>query len=146
MPCHTLAYHIHKVAFLMDKLEDRLLQRDFQMSLPQFRMLLAIDDKTVCQREIAEFWGTTQAAVSRQIDYLVEHEFVSREENSENRRQYSLVLTKKGKKLLENMFSIIEQEYAQIYEHISATERNSLTASLQKMITAITNYSPKGGV
>lgn len=129
----TIAHRLHKVVFLMNKIEDKILQENFNLPLTQFRILMSIADKTGCQSRIAEQWGISDAAISKQIDALMANRYIQRQENPENRRQYTLVLTPKGKLLFNSARKKIEKEYDSTYKGLSPTEKVALVKGLEKI-------------
>jgi DNA-binding MarR family transcriptional regulator len=121
----------------MDKIADKVLDSKLHISFSQFKVLMAIDSKTVCQREIAEYWDSTEAAVSRQIEILVKENLISRKENVENRRQNLLVLTKKGKEILETGYKALDKSNEKMYTVLDERERTVLVEGLHKLLKVI---------
>jgi DNA-binding MarR family transcriptional regulator len=121
----------------MDKLSDKVLGEKLKISFTQFKVLMAIGDKTVCQKEVAEYWDTTEAAVSRQIENMVAEKLLTRKENKENRRQNLLVLTEKGQKMLEKGYSVLDDANDKLFDNLSQTERTVLVEGLRKLLNQI---------
>ncbi len=132
-----ITYNLHKVVFLMDKVADRVLEEHLKITFSQFRILMALDSDAVSQKDIADYWDMTEAAVSRQIEILVSEKFVSREENEQNRRQNILKLTKKGEEYLQKAFKILDDTNAKVYETLDERERQVLVEGLHKLLKVI---------
>jgi DNA-binding MarR family transcriptional regulator len=129
-----ITYKLHKVIFLMDKLTDKALQAKHKIRFSQFRMLMAISrHKELCQKEIAQYWEMTEAAVSRQVDILIESKLISREESKENRSKNVLSLTKKGSVLLTSVFKTISQLHGKIYQELDQNEKKIINQGLEKL-------------
>jgi len=132
-----ITYNLHKVVFLMDKLADKVLAEKLAVSFSQFKVLMAIDHKTVCQKEIADYWDTTEAAVSRQIEILVNEKLISRKEDSENRRKNILMITKRGGEILEKGYKVLDDANAVLYDSLNLDERKILVEGLRKVLNKI---------
>src|SRR5258708_29930147 len=137
----TLAHSLHKTVLMMNKLEEKVLQENFDLPLTQFRILMSIDQHTICQSEIARLWEVSDAAISKQIELLIESGRIARKENPDNRRQYSLVLTHRGQTLLNSAQKIIEKKYAAAYQSLSSTEKSALVDGVKKIELSILNIN-----
>jgi DNA-binding MarR family transcriptional regulator len=134
MTTRELTYHLHKAVFLMDKLTDDLLQEKLGLTLSSFRILMAVSrGHDICQKDVAKFWEMTEAAVSRQIDLLVERKSIRKETDAQNRRACVLSLTISGQKILDQAFEVLGKKYHEIYGVLSETERERLGESLAKL-------------
>lgn len=67
-----------------------------ELTVPQFRILASIFRGKNRACDIAKNQGTSQAAMSKMIDGLVERGFVKRESNTDDRRHFHLNLTTIG--------------------------------------------------
>src|SRR3954469_11023896 len=77
-------------------------QRTGELSVPQFRALVLLDRyPTASLSLVAEHLGSSQPSASRLITGLVTRGFVVRKESEEDRRQVELLLTARGKAVLE---------------------------------------------
>lgn len=133
-----ITYNLHKLVFLLDKISDQLLQENLQMSFSHFRLLMAMHSKDhLSQKDIAEYWDMTEAAVSRQVEMLIERKLIFIEENTENRRQHLLTLTSLGKKQLEKAYTILETKYEEIFAVINQRERKVMVEALHKLLKVI---------
>ena len=138
-----ITYTLHKLGFLMDKIGDTTLQKHFQMTFSQFKILIAINHKKdASQRDIADFWDMTEAAVSRQIEILMNKKLVARRENKENRREHLLNLTQSGLKSLDKATKLLDQEYGKIYSVIPLEEQKILVNNLDTLLQTICRGEP----
>jgi DNA-binding MarR family transcriptional regulator len=137
----TYAYQIHKLVLIMDHIADLLLQNSLQITYSQFRVMLAIDTlKQPSQREIAHFLGTTEAAVSRQIENLNKKNLVIRGNRQNNRRVNILGLSLDGKSKLGSAYQTLREKMDKVYSVLSNEEQSAFESSIAKMITAVKNY------
>jgi DNA-binding MarR family transcriptional regulator len=140
-----VTFKLHKTAFLMDKLEDKLLQEHLHMTFSQFRVLIGIDhNSAVCQKDIANHWQMTEAAVSRQIDILIEKGLVSREPSEENKSKNILKLTEIGETQLKQAFEIIDGRYEELYQVLSPEEKDVINKALGKLLGQLCDGSETG--
>jgi DNA-binding MarR family transcriptional regulator len=133
----AVTYSLHKVVYLLDKLAEDQLKEKLGITFSLFRILIAIDNKTVSQCEIARYWEMTEAAVSRQIDILDEKGFISREKDKENRRQNNLSLTETGKKILKQSVDVLEETHAKMYQNLDKKELELLETTLEKLLQTV---------
>jgi len=81
---------------------------------------------------LIEFTLDKDSGVSRIIDRLYEKGYVSRKENPDDRRQKSIVITEKGVKLLDKMYSC-ELKADTLLNNLSLTEITELNRLLDKI-------------
>lgn len=133
-----ISYNLHKLVFLLDKISEQVLQAHLHMTFSQFRILMAIDCKEyITQKDIAGYWDMTDAAVSRQVEMLMDKKLIFREENTENRRQHILSLTALGKKSLGKAYNVLESKYEEIFSIIDQRERKIIAEGIQKLLEVI---------
>jgi len=96
------------------------------------KILAATGPKKV--REIAEYQDLSNAAVSKNIDYLMAQKLVYRKIISTNRRAVSVGLLKKGQKLIAEYQTISEKNIKTILAAFSKEEKTHLGGLLDKYI------------
>jgi DNA-binding MarR family transcriptional regulator len=105
----TLGYKVHQVVLIMDKLADVFLQQHLQLSYAHFLVLIIVHQCQTCsQKDIAAQLTLTEAAISRQVEYLANQGWLHVELNSENRRQHLLSLTPAGQDLVRKAFNLLQ--------------------------------------
>lgn len=78
--------------------------RDIELNFDQFVMLKLIEsDSTVIQQDIAYHLQKDKSIVVRQMDNLIEKEYVVRVPNSDDKRKKNLVLTPKGRAMIDKI-------------------------------------------
>jgi DNA-binding MarR family transcriptional regulator len=140
---NDLNVKLHKSVFLLDKLADKTLKDAFGLSASQFRILLAIGSQTeISQKDIADYWEMTEAAVSRMIDPLSDKKLIIRSENRDNRSKNCLKLSKHGLDTLEKGIATVDEKYTELYASLTQTEKKALETGLNKILGKL---CPKGG-
>ena len=129
---------IHKFMFLADKLLDRELQINFEVSFSQFRVLAVIcKNPGISQKHIALIQETTQAAVSRHIDILNKRKYVALTTNSNNRKEHNLHLTKNGKDLFSKALTFVEKESDSLLNKVGEKKKLELGKMFDILVDAV---------
>lgn len=130
-----LSRGLHKLVFFSDKVAECLLHEHFKLTFSQFRMLMAVEKGGgLCQADIAEFFGLTPAAVSRQLELLKRKKLLKITENSKNRREHRLSLTKAGRDCTNKARIILEKSFHKLYAVLDRREQQNFRQSLEKII------------
>lgn len=79
--------------------EDMRTGRGDRLTIPQFRVLAAVNRGISHNKEIGDQLGVSEAAISRMIDFLVTDGLIKKGINKIDRRQTVLSLTIEGQKL-----------------------------------------------
>ncbi|MFX0023842.1 MAG: MarR family winged helix-turn-helix transcriptional regulator [Candidatus Hermodarchaeota archaeon] len=96
-------YLINKINKNFKDLHAQLI-RKHNISLPQYCVMRNLGKYRSLQlKELAITCSLSRPTMTGVIDTMEKNGLVSREVNSEDRRSYLIVLTKKGKELLENL-------------------------------------------
>ncbi|MBX4187791.1 MAG: MarR family transcriptional regulator [Candidatus Doudnabacteria bacterium] len=133
-----ITFKIHKAVFLLDKMCDQILQDRLGLGFSQFLVLMTLAGMPKApQKSVAKSLDQTQAAVSRQLDLLVDQGYVSRERNPDSRREYVLSLTKSGEKKFRQGLSEIDQRYDKLFQIWKKDEKNNLLGCLDKLLLEI---------
>ena len=83
------------------------------------------------QQELAEKLSCDKVQVVRIIDYLSEHGYVNRVQNTSDRRKYGLEITEKAKKVIPDIKKAWEKANDVLLENLSENQVNELYASLK---------------
>jgi DNA-binding MarR family transcriptional regulator len=133
-----ITYKIHKAVFLLDKMSDQILQDRLNLGFSQFLVLMALAGQPKApQKFVAAQLDQTQAAVSRQVDILVDLKLVSRMQNPENRREHILALTKSGLKAYRDGLSAIDERFDKLFSIWQKSEKANLIQALDKLVFEI---------
>src|SRR6476661_7084211 len=102
-------------------------QRTGELTVPQFRALALIDRyPTASLSLVAEHLGSSQPSASRLIDGLVIRGFVTRRQCDQDRRQVRLVLTARGKVILDKARDAARDNVARELAGMSEADRETV--------------------
>ena len=102
-----------------------------ELSIPQFRIMASIHRGRNIASEIAKYQGISQPAMSKMIDTLVARNLVEREENSNDRRHFHLVLTSEGKFFFQKTRNSTQKKLEKYITHLDDKERDKLYQGLE---------------
>ncbi len=86
--------------------------------------------------EIAEGLGISNAASAKLIDRLVKKSLLTREEDPVDRRVLKIKLTTESQRLLEEIFRMEHEQFAQIFAQMSDANRQALEQGLNGFLQA----------
>ena len=107
---------------------------DHDVTLPQYRALVVLASRGP-QRptELAEALAVHPSTITRLCDRLVAKRLVQRAESPTNRREVSIRLTAKGRRLVDTVTESRRQEIATIVARIPADERATVVHALHAL-------------
>lgn len=94
----------------------------------------------ICLAQLADKLGLDSSTLSRTTNRMVEAKLVDRITNTCDRRYVSLVLTDKGKKVLDEINSKCNSYYTHILDLIPKEKQNQVIDSIGLLLNAITAY------
>lgn len=111
-----------------------LIENDVHISSEQWVVLKRIsDDEGINQREVADLTFKDPASVTRILDLLEKSELVERQPAANDRRTYSLFLTKNGKALVAKVTPLAKEIRAAGLQGISKQEQEIFEQVLKKI-------------
>mgnify|MGYP002345218016 CR=1 FL=1 len=109
--------------------------------LTQFKILLSIQRSKksldCCQASIAQLWGISEAAVSRQIGILAKDKLITRSSDPDEMRKTVLGLTAKGKTFVSKTMRMVDKELSRIFKPVSKTTKGQLATHLYKVLESL---------
>ena len=127
-----------QLVFILDKTIDRLLVEKLDVSLSQFKILMALKHSpNASQRTIAKFWDMTEASVSRQANILLSKKLIQKVKNPTSKREYILRKTRAGKAQIRRAINLIDSKLENLFQNIGREERTRLAVSLNHMLSVI---------
>ena len=110
-------------------------QERYGLDIPAWRVLATLGfRKDACSAQfIAECTRTHKSTISRAVTALMQRQIVERVENENDRREFRLRLTRKGRTLYEEVFPRLLQREQEILAGLSAQERRDFAALLAKL-------------
>ena len=106
-------------------------------------MYIAKAGEISSQKEIAERFGITPAAVARSLKSLEIEGFIERTTLEGDSRFNRIKITDKGRKIIENSYKIFEEIDSSIFEGFTEQELELFNSFLDKMQTNLTNNNEK---
>ncbi len=130
-----ITFKLHKLNFLLNRLADQALTSKTDLTLSQFFMLKAIEQAPQSsQCTVARFLDLTEAAISRQVDLLIDKKLLERTPNPASRREHLLGIAKPGQKELARAKKVLTQAFSEFYGALDAKELEAFDWSLDKFI------------
>ena len=114
-------------------------QARYGLDIPEWRVLatLGFRNEACSAQYIAHCTRTHKSTISRAVTTLMERQMIERVENADDRREFRLRMTEKGKALYEELIPRLLRREQEILSCLSAQERKSLAALLGKIETSL---------
>jgi len=110
-------------------------QARYGLDIPEWRVLATLGFRNdACSAQyISDCTRTHKSTISRAVTALLERQIVERVENAEDRREFRLRLTRKGRTLYEELIPRLLRKEQDILSCLSASERKQFATLLGKI-------------
>jgi DNA-binding MarR family transcriptional regulator len=110
-------------------------QERYKLDIPEWRVLatLGFRNEACTAQYISHCTRTHKSTISRAVTSLMQRHLVERVENADDRREFSLRMTDKGKALYEELIPRLLRKEQGIMACLSAQERKDFARLLGKM-------------
>ena len=110
-------------------------QARYGLDIPEWRVLatLGFRDDPCSAQYIAHCTRTHKSTISRAVTTLMTRQLVERVENADDRREFRLRMTRKGKALYEELIPRLKRKEQAILSCLSAQERRDFAHMLGKI-------------
>jgi DNA-binding MarR family transcriptional regulator len=110
-------------------------QERYGLDIPEWRVLATLGFRNdACSAQyIAHCTRTHKSTISRAVTSLMQRKLVERVENADDRREFRLQMTAKGKTLYEELIPKLLRREQEILSCLSAQERKDFAALLGKI-------------
>ena len=110
-------------------------QERYGLDIPEWRVLATLGFRNdVCSAQyISHCTRTHKSTISRAVTALMERQLIERVENEDDRREFALRMTRKGKALYEELIPRLLRREQEILSCLSAQERKDFAALLGKI-------------
>ena len=110
-------------------------QERYKLDIPEWRVLatLGFRNEACTAQYISHCTRTHKSTISRAVMSLMQRHLVERVENADDRREFSLRMTDKGKTLYEELIPRLLRKEQGIMACLSAQERKDFARLLSKM-------------
>jgi DNA-binding MarR family transcriptional regulator len=110
-------------------------QARYGLDIPEWRVLATLGfRKEACSAQyISQCTRTHKSTISRAVTALMERKLIERVENEDDRREFRLRMTRRGRALYEELIPRLLRKEQEIMSCLSAAERKALGALLGKV-------------
>ena len=110
-------------------------QQRYGLDIPEWRVLatLGFRNEACSAQYIAHCTRTHKSTISRAVTALMKRQLVERVENQDDRREFALRMTRKGKALYEKLIPRLKRKEQVILSCLSAQERRDFALMLGKI-------------
>jgi DNA-binding MarR family transcriptional regulator len=114
-------------------------QARYGLDIPEWRVLATLGFRNdACSAQyISDCTRTHKSTISRAVTGLLDRQLVERVENAEDRREFRLRLTRKGRALYEELIPRLLRKEEQILSCLSAQERKQFAMLLGKIESSL---------
>ncbi|WP_080778455.1 MarR family winged helix-turn-helix transcriptional regulator [Chryseobacterium phocaeense] len=91
-------------------------------------------------KQMAKAFGISQAAISKQLKFLLENKFIRQDQSSSDRRIFNLSVTGEGKFIVDNSENFRESVTVKFGKILSPGELKTFTELLNKALTHISEH------
>src|SRR3979411_1597840 len=110
-------------------------QERYGLDIPEWRVLatLGFRNQACSAQYIAHCTRTHKSTISRAVTTLMTRQLVERVENADDRREFRLRLTRKGRALYEELIPRLKRKEQEILSCLTAQEREEFAIALGKI-------------
>ena len=107
----------------------------YGLDIPEWRVIATLGFReTPCTAQfVSESTHTHKSTISRAVSTLIERGIVERVENTKDRREYSLRLTREGRRLYQSLIPRLLRREAEILSSLTEAEQRQFESLLEKM-------------
>jgi DNA-binding MarR family transcriptional regulator len=107
----------------------------YGLDIPEWRVLatLGFRNEACSAQYIAHCTRTHKSTISRAVTALMQRQLVERVENEDDRREFALRMTRKGKDLYQELIPRLKRREQEILSCLSTQERREFAAVLGKI-------------
>ena len=132
----------YQLAVLADYTSSRFAEvysERFGLSIPEWRVLATLGFRVEpCSAQyIAHCTRTHKSTISRAVTALMKRQLVERVENADDRREFALRMTRKGKALYEELIPRLLRREQEILSCLSTQERRDFATLLGKIESSL---------
>lgn len=123
---------LHRNAF-----ENNISQMGIHHSQHHLLMYISKEGEVATQKQIAEKFGITQAAVARSLKVLESEGYVERQNTENDGRCNKIVITDKGREIVRKSHIMFKEMDSKTFEDFSSEDLRQLNDLLDKMISKL---------
>ena len=136
-PTDIVIYSIEKVIKTYRRFaQNNIREIGTSITVDQALLLILLQNRPkLTQVEMAEVLFKDYASITRMVELMVKNDYLTRNENQEDRRRKELIISKKGEDIIEKLFPIIEENRNTALKGLSQSEIEQLDSLLKKIIS-----------
>jgi DNA-binding MarR family transcriptional regulator len=117
----------------------RIAVEKFQITEEQFQVLRRIRKGNTSVSALAEASQTSRSAVSKTVEALVRRDFVTRNQDPNDRRNIPLTITDEGQRVMDAIYFGAEAWLSARFDHLSPVELKTLQQGMETLRKAFSN-------
>jgi len=126
---------VHLFFLFNQKIQKKVRQQDTPVSIPEFIALkLIVENKPTTMTGIAELLDVKKASISQMLGKLQSQGFIEKRDDKLDKRQQYIVVSRKGKKIMKEMFMFSSKFMGGAFDVLSDEEQKQLKYLLIKLI------------
>jgi DNA-binding MarR family transcriptional regulator len=135
-PTDVVIYSIEKAIKTYRKFAQNNIRKiESNITVDQALLLILLQNRPeLTQVEMAEVLFKDYASITRMIELMVKNDYLTREENQEDRRRKELTISKKGAEIIKKLFPVIDENRNTALKGLSQSEIEQLDSLLNKII------------
>ena len=135
-PTDIVIYSIEKAIKTYRKFAQNNIRKiESNVTVDQALLLILLQNSPeLTQVEMAEVLFKDYASITRMIELMVKNDYLTREENQEDRRRKELTISKKGAEIIKKLFPVIDANRNTALKGLSQSEIEQLDSLLNKII------------
>ena len=128
-------FRLNRLAAEVSNALSREYRARYGLDIPEWRVLATLGFRSdACSAQyISDCTRTHKSTISRAVTALMERQIIERVENAEDRREFRLRLTRKGRVLYEELIPRLLRKEQEILSCLSPRERKDFVAMLGKI-------------
>ena len=132
---HFVPFRLNRLAAEVSSALSGEYQARYGLDIPEWRVLATLGFRNdACSAQyIAQCTRTHKSTISRAVTALMKRQIVERVENEDDRREFRLRLSRKGKTLYEELIPRLLRKEQEILSCLSAQERRDFALLLGKI-------------
>ncbi len=132
---HFMPFRLNRLAAEVSSALSAEYQARYGLDIPSWRVLATLGfRRDACSAQyIADCTRTHKSTISRAVTALMEQQIIERVENADDRREFRLQLTRKGKVLYEELIPRLLRREQEIFSCLSPQEQRQLGKLLGKI-------------
>lgn len=113
----------------------RRLEAEHQLTAKQYALLRAIERQAeITTTDLTELLGKAQPAITQMLNRLEDHDYITREQSSDDKRRREVKLTPKAVSLLKSIEPLGPTRVALALEHASSREARDVIEAMQTLL------------